>query len=68
MTYCFCERLKELREEKNVSYKKMAKDTGFSDVAIGRWERGDQVPNIETLIVLCQYFNVTSDYLLGLED
>lgn len=66
--YTFCERLKELREEKNLSYKKLAKETGFSDTALGRWERGTQVPNIETLIVLCQYFKVSSDYMLGLED
>lgn len=66
--YTFCERLKELREEKNLSYKKLAKETGFSDTALGRWERGTQIPNIETLIVLCQYFKVSSDYMLGLED
>lgn len=66
--YTFCERLKELREEKKLSYKKLAKETGFSDTALGRWERGTQVPNIETLIVLCQYFKVSSDYMLGLED
>lgn len=66
--YTFCERLKELREEKNMSLKKLAKETGFSDTALGRWERGTQIPNIETLIILCQYFKVTSDYLLGLED
>ena len=66
--YTFCERLKELHEEKNLSYKKLAKETGFSDTALGRWERGTQIPNIETLIVLCQYFKVSSDYMLGLED
>ena len=66
--YTFCERLKELREEKNLSYKKLAKETGFSDTALGRWERGTQIPNIQTLIVLCQYFKVSSDYMLGLED
>ena len=50
--YTFCERLKELREEKKLSYKKLAKETGFSDTALGRWERGTQIPNIETLIML----------------
>lgn len=68
MTYTFCERLKELRQERNLSYRQLAKQTGFSDVALGKWERGIQIPTIQTLITLCKYFNVTADYLLGLED
>lgn len=68
MTYSFRERLKELRQEKHLSYRQLAKETGFSDTAIGRWERGIQIPTIETLIVFAKYFNVSADYLLGLED
>lgn len=68
MTYTFCERLKELRLEKNLSYRQLAKQTGFSDVALGKWEKGIQVPTIQTLITLCKFFNVSADYMLGLED
>lgn len=68
MTYSFNERLKELRIEKHMSLRQLAKETGFSDVAIGRWERGTQIPSIETLITFAKYFNVSTDYLLGLED
>ncbi len=68
MVYNFCERFKELREEKGISYRQMARETGFSDTALGRWEQGKQIPNIEILIELCKYFNVSADYLLGLED
>lgn len=68
MTYTFCERFKELREERKLSYKQMAKLIGFSDTALGKWEKGKQIPTIETLIRLCKFFNVSADYLLGLED
>lgn len=68
MVYNFCERLKELRQEKNLSYRQLGKNTGFSDTAIRRWENGIQIPNIETLIAFAKYFNVSTDYLLGLED
>ena len=64
----FAERLKELREEKGLSLKQLSKEISISDVAIGRWERKARIPNIEALIVIAQYFNVTADYLLGLTD
>ncbi|MBQ5929696.1 MAG: helix-turn-helix transcriptional regulator, partial [Clostridia bacterium] len=34
----FAERLKELRLEKNLSLKELAKEIGVSDIAISRWE------------------------------
>ena len=64
----FAERLKELRIEKNLSIKQLAKEIGVSDVAIGRWERKTRIPNIDSLIILAKYFHVSTDYLLGLED
>ena len=64
----FSERLKELRTDKNLSQRTLANDTGFSQPAIARWESGLQIPNIDVAIVMAQYFGVTTDYLLGLED
>lgn len=64
----FCENLKKLRQEKGLSLRQLAKETGFSHAGVTRWEAGTQVPNIETLVVFAKYFNVSTDYLLGLED
>ena len=64
----FCERLILLRHKENLSYRQLAKNTGFSAPAIIRWEKGIQIPNIETLVTLSQYFNVSTDYMLGLVD
>ena len=64
----FPQRLKELREEKGLSIKTLAKELGVSDIAIGRWEKGLRTPNIDTLIIVANYFNVSADYLLGLKD
>lgn len=64
----FAERLKELRLEKNLSIKALAKEIGVSDVAIGRWEKCQRIPAIDSLRALALFFNVSSDYLLGLED
>ena len=64
----FAERLKELRKEKNVSLKVLAREIGVSDIAISRWENELRVPNIENLVLLAKYFGVSTDYLVGLED
>ncbi len=64
----FAERLKELRLENNLTQHSLAKACGFSQAAIARWEAGLQTPNIDVLVILCNYFKVTSDYLLGLEE
>lgn len=60
--------LKELRMEKGLSQKELARETGLSLSAIGKWEAGFREPSGNVLIVLSKYFGVTTDYLLGLEN
>ena len=64
----FSERLKELRQENGLSQIQLAKETGISKSAIGFWETGERVPSALAIITLAKYFNVSADYLLGLED
>ena len=64
----FAERLKELREDHNVSLKKLGDAIGVSDIAISRWENLKRVPNIEILAAISEYFSVSPAYLLGYED
>ncbi len=64
----FGERLKQLRQERNLSQDKLAELTGISNASISRWETGTNDILSEYLLVLCDFFGVTSDYLLGRED
>lgn len=64
----FPERLKELRIEKNLSQRDLAKATGISQNAIAFWENNKRVPNVNAVVILARYFEVTTDYLLGEED
>ena len=64
----FSERLKDLRQEKELSIRQLAKVTGISDVAIGKWENQKREPSASMVIILAKFFGVTTDYLLGLED
>lgn len=60
-------RLKELREEKNISQETLARATQTSQRNIGRWENGDNEPSYKQLIKIADFFNVTIDYLVGRE-
>jgi transcriptional regulator with XRE-family HTH domain len=64
----FAERLKELRLDKRLSQAQLSKVTGISQAAIGRWELNQRVPTIDNIIILCRFFDCSSDYLIGLED
>ena len=64
----FSERLRELRLENKLSQRDLSKATGFSQPANARWENNLQVTNINVAIIFANYFKVTTDFLLGLED
>ena len=64
----FAERLKELREKKGLSQVKLAKQLKLDPTTIGKWESKKRVPNIESIIILCNYFKVSADFLIGLEN
>ena len=64
----FAERLKELREEKNLTQYELSKKVNISTACINRREKNLRVPNSDSIIILCKYFGCSSDYLIGLED
>jgi len=59
------ERLKELRKVHKISQAKLAEALGFAPSFIAEIELGTSSISIETLILLADYFKVTTDYLLG---
>lgn len=60
--------LKQLRISKNLSQKELAKILNTSNSSVCDWECGRAQPDIETLIEMSKYFDVSVDYLLGLEN
>lgn len=61
-------RIKKLREEKQMKQDELAKILSISPSAIGMYERDEREPNDEITLKLAEYFNVTTDYLLGKTD
>ena len=64
----FGDRLQQLRKEKGVSQKDVAKAIGVTISAYSNYEQGLREPSNQILVNLCKYYDVTADYLLGLED
>jgi len=64
----FQTRLKELRIEKGLTMKQLAIAVGVSEMAISRWERGERTPNIDSVIALANFFNVSVGYMAGVEN
>lgn len=64
----FAERLKELRIEHGLSQAALAKIIGVSQKAIDYWEREINEPKATYIILLANYFMVSTDFLLGREN
>ena len=63
--HLFGDRLRELRKNKNISQEDIGELCGVAKTTISNWENNITQPPIETITKLAQYFNVTTDYLLG---
>lgn len=64
----FSLRLKELRIASNYTQQHMAEMLGIRQQSYARYESNLGEPNLETIIKLCDIFEVSSDYLLGIAD
>lgn len=64
----FAERLRELRQDKGLSIRDLAKEVKIGASCISRWERCAADVKGSQLDILADFFGVTTDYLLGRED
>lgn len=62
------ERLKKLRLEKGVSQTDLAKQFNIARSTLSQYESNQRTPSDEIKIKLSEYFNVSTDYLLGKTD
>jgi transcriptional regulator with XRE-family HTH domain len=64
----FSERLAELRKKHKMTQQELANKLGVSRGTIGMYEIGQREPDAETLKKIADFFNTTTDYLLGRTD
>lgn len=60
--------IKQLRKEKKLKQSDLAEIFNVDRTAVGKWEQGKNKPNADTLLVIADYFGVSTDYLLGKSD
>jgi transcriptional regulator with XRE-family HTH domain len=65
MTYQ--ERIRALREDADLSQTQIAKELKIAQTTYSQYELGKRSIPIETLIILCKYYKVSADYILGLD-
>ena len=62
------ERLKELRKSVYLNQEDIANVLGVSKQTYGRYERGERTLSPGEIVLLARFYNVTTDYLLGVTD
>ena len=61
-------RLKELRKSKGWSQIRMMTETEIDQALISKFENGERIPPPETLVILADFFDTSTDYILGRTD
>lgn len=64
----FAKNLRELRLRYNESQEELANVIKTHQTTIGLWERNQREPTAPFIVALARHFDVSADYLLGLED
>lgn len=64
----FSQRLKELRKEKGINQQTLADALCVDKSSVSKWEHGANYPNQNIIEMICDYFGVSVDYLLGRSD
>ena len=64
----FSERLKILRQTKEVTMVDVARALALSKQSVHQWETRKTIPDADKLVALADYFDVSIDYLVGRSD
>lgn len=62
----FAERVRMLRKQRGMSQKELGEAIGLSHKSISTIESGSRTTTLEKLVMLARFFQVSTDYLLGL--
>ena len=64
----YYQRIKDLREDRNLKQKDIAQLLGIEQTNYSRYELGKYMLGIDTYIILAKFYNVSLDYLAGIVD
>ena len=58
------DRIQYLRKTKGISQEELADKVGVSRQAVSKWESEQSTPDLEKIIIMSDFFEVTTDYIL----
>lgn len=64
----YVQKIRDLRNDHDLSQLEVAQVLGTTKNQVGKYERGEQEMPIRHLLTLCEYYNVSADYILGLPE
>lgn len=64
----FDERIRQLRQARGISQVELSAALDVTKQSVSNWENNNIQPSIDILIRLSQYFSVSTDYILGLDE
>lgn len=64
----YYKRIKEIREDRDIKQKEIAEILQTDQSYYSKYERGLHPMTAEQIIILCRYYNLSADYLLGIID
>lgn len=64
----YVDRLTAIRQDRDISQKEIARILNCQQSAISKYERKLREYKIKDIIILCEFYNVSADYILGLPD
>lgn len=68
MEVLFAKRLRELRLKKRLTQTQLSAYLGYGYTAVANYESGRNEPSLRDVARLCQVFDVSADYLIGISD
>ena len=67
MNFDYIKKIRDLREDSDKTQAEIAEILGTSQTMYARYERGANELPIHHLVTLCNYYNVSADYILGIK-
>lgn len=66
--FSIAEKIKYLRESAGMTQSELARNLGLSRSGVNSWEMGLSIPSTQYIVELAKTFDVSADYLLGIEN
>lgn len=67
MNFLYVKRIRDLREDRDLTQQQIADILGTSQTMYARYERGANEMPIRHLLTLCKFYDVSADYILGID-